>query len=934
MAQTGPQSPAEEQAQRSATAEDRDFSRLRNLPPALREQFEALGLNRTLSQLIESEQRFRDLFEQGPVAYHELDDEGIVRLVNRAECELLGVEPGAMLGKPIFEFIAPGAQSESREAFKRKLSGQQTLAPFLREYTRSDGCHLTLRIHDVLVQDHRGVVTGIRSAMVDVTAHKEFIDALREREATLQAVCTSAVDALVMIDGEGRAVLWNPAAERMFGYTAAEMLGQPIHDLLAPNDLRQRFLANFPAFQKTGQGAAIGKVVELTARRKDGSEFPIDLSMATVKKGQEWHAVGVVRDITERKKAEDELRTKEALLSESQHIAQLGSWELTEQAGTSVLVWTPETYRIFGVSPDTFVLTAETFVGLIHPDDRAAMQAWIGACLAGLGPPDLEYRFSLQDGSVRYINGRGHIVQQDAEKKLVRVVGVVQDITKRKLAEDELRTKEALLSESQRIAQLGSWDWTVQAGTSVMVWTPETYRLFGVSPDTFVLSSETFQTLIHPDDQASMQAWMSACLAGLGPPDLEFRVIQPDGSVRYINGRGHMVQQDAEKKSMRMVGVAQDITERKRAEDELRTQEGLLSESQHIAHLGSMDWTVQAGTSVMVWTPETYRIFGVSPDTFVPSSETLQTLIHPDDRAPMQAWLSACLAGLRPPDLEFRVIQPDGSARYINGRVHIVQQDAEKKSIRMIGVAQDITERKLAVAALLQRTEELARSNTELVQFAYVASHDLQEPLRMVSSYVQLLARRYSGKLDSDADEFIAFAVDGAKRMQNMINDLLAFSRVTTKGHEFKPVEADTALKLALANLKVAIEESQASVTFDPLPVVNADSAQLTQLFQNLIGNAIKFRRKEPPQVHVSVEKRAKDWEFSVRDNGIGIEPQHLERIFVIFQRLHTAAQFPGTGIGLAICKKIAERHGGNLWVSSQPGVGSTFHFTIPIKGL
>jgi len=204
----------------------------------------------------------------------------------------------------------------------------------------------------------------------------------------------------------------------------------------------------------------------------------------------------------------------------------------------------------------------------------------------------------------------------------------------------------------------------------------------------------------------------------------------------------------------------------------------------------------------------------------------------------------------------------------------------------------------------------------------------------MVSSYVQLLARRYSGKLDSDADEFIAFAVDGAKRMQNMINDLLAFSRVTTKGHEFKPVEADAALKLALANLKVAIEESQASVTFDPLPVVNADSAQLTQLFQNLIGNAIKFRRKEPPQVHVSVEKRAKDWEFSVRDNGIGIEPQHLERIFVIFQRLHTAAQFPGTGIGLAICKKIAERHGGNLWVTSKPDAGSTFHFTIPIKGL
>jgi PAS domain S-box-containing protein len=381
-----------------------------------------------------------------------------------------------------------------------------------------------------------------------------------------------------------------------------------------------------------------------------------------------------------------------------------------------------------------------------------------------------------------------------------------------------------------------------------------------------------------------------------------------------------------------VLGTYEDITERKRAKEELRAKEYLLSESQSIAHVGSWEWTVQGGAIAMSWTPEMYRLFGVSLDTFVLSPETFVNSLHPDDRAAMQAWMSACLGGLEPPDLEFRVCLPDGSVRYLNGRGHLVQQGAENS--RMVGVAQDITERKRAQEALLLRTEELKRSNTELEQFAYVASHDLQEPLRMVSSYVQLLARRYQGKLDADADEFIAFAVDGAKRMQHLINDLLAFSRVTTKGHEFKPVEAEAALKQALANLKAAIEESQANVISDPLPVVKADSGQLTQLFQNLVGNAIKFRSKEPPGVRVSVERRATEWEFSVQDDGIGIEPQHLERIFVIFQRLHTVADYPGTGIGLAICKKIAERHGGRLWVTSEPGVGSAFHFTIPVQGL
>ncbi len=245
-------------------------------------------------------------------------------------------------------------------------------------------------------------------------------------------------------------------------------------------------------------------------------------------------------------------------------------------------------------------------------------------------------------------------------------------------------------------------------------------------------------------------------------------------------------------------------------------------------------------------------------------------------------------------------------------------------------VVRDVTERRHAERALTEQARELSRSNADLEQFAYVASHDLQEPLRMVASYTQLLARRYGDRLDEDAHEFIGYAVDGVQRMQALINDLLAYSRAGSRAVALEPVELDAVLDRVLANLGPAVEDAGATVTRDPLPTVAGDAGQLAQVLQNLVANAMKFRGQEPPRVHVSAARgEGGEWTVSVADNGIGIAPEFVDRIFVIFQRLHNRAEYEGTGIGLSICKKIVERHGGRIWVESAPGAGAAFLFTL-----
>jgi PAS domain S-box-containing protein len=322
------------------------------------------------------------------------------------------------------------------------------------------------------------------------------------------------------------------------------------------------------------------------------------------------------------------------------------------------------------------------------------------------------------------------------------------------------------------------------------------------------------------------------------------------------------------------------------------------------------------------------RFLGYSPREV--EGRPLMHLFGPSARAPLGRMIESHNPGDPVASGEFSGLRKEG----IVVPFQVVVQSSWAQGAKITGLyLRDFSEREKLVQALALRGAELARSNRELEQFTYIASHDLQEPLRMVASYTQLLQQRYAAQLDDDAREFLKFAEEGATRMRELIDALLSYSRLDTRGEPFRPVSMEQVLTVALANLRQSLADAKADVTRGKMPEVNGDPVQLGQVLQNLIGNAVKFHGPNPPHVWVEATRHGPDWQFSVRDDGIGILPEYQERVFVMFQRLHSREEYPGTGIGLAVCKKVVERHGGRLWVEStgRPGEGTTFLFTIPV---
>jgi len=868
----------------------------------LRSIFEYEGVTRsearTKESLRDTEQKLRLIFETLAAGITITDLKGNIVEMNKGALHLHGFNSrDEVVGRSGLELIAEKDRGKALERWIKNLE-KGTCSEISDHYTliKADGTTFEAAVSESVLRDKFGNPEGFISIARDITERKQAEEALKASEEKLRIMFDSMNDAVTVVDMNARIVDANDAAVRLHNYNSRdEIIGMLGAELIA-EDERDKVIEY--TIQAVREGSTHQRK-HCRLLRADGTEFDAEISFSTLH-DKDDKLVGfltISQDITERIRMQEALRDSEEKLRTMFESIQ-DAFEVIDLEGKFIDV-NDAAVRMLGFSQKG-ELIGESAMDFVAEKDRARVLENTRNIFKNGKGEVIEYTLVARDG--REIEAEfSATLLRDRNHNPVGFIGVSRDITERKRANEALRQSE----EKFRVIfdNIGDGITVTDAKGTIIAVNDAVVKMGGFKNKEELVGRNGFDLMSAEDRKRIIKITMKAFSEGQSTDRMEYTFVPVQGKPFDADLLLTMLH-DKEGKPSGFVALSRDISERKASEEALRKSE----EKLRIMFESTSDGIIvlDPALKVVEVNDAAARIYGLkSRDEMIGQMglQYMDTSSHPEEEE------------REGPQVELSVSQ---------------LRDREGNLAGFISIARDVTARKRMEQKLKEAMDDLKRSNRDLEQFAYVASHDLQEPLRMVSSYTQLLSRRYKGKLGQDADEFIDFAVDGANRMQGMIQALLSFSRVGTRGNPFAETNMEDVLSKALTNLKAAIEDNKAEVTHDPLPTVSVDGIQMVQLLQNLMGNAMKFHGEEPPRIHVSAQERADDWLFSIRDNGIGIDPQYKERIFVIFQRLHSKGEYPGTGIGLAVCRRIVERHGGKIWVESEQGKGSTFFFTLP----
>ncbi len=862
----------------------------------------------------------RNLIDNVPDHVYVKDLDSRFLLANVALARHMGIEPpDELIGKTDFDFYPQEMACGFRKDERRVI---ETGEPVIHQEEASvdrEGNRMWFSVAKVPLKDSEGKVTALVGSGRDITELKRVQEALEYESNLLHALMDNIPDAIYFKDARSRFLRVNKAQASALGINDPnDATGKSDLDFFNSQFAKDAY-ADEQQIVTTGQ-PLIGKVEQ--TRRDDGTTLWVSATKMPIKDadGRVTGLVGISRDISELRRAEEALRNSEAL-----------SHSLVESLPQNIFRKDREGRFMFA--------NTNFCASLGEPLDNV-----LGKTDFDFFPPELAQKYRDDDEKLmesrqvfedveRHQTPDGHsmfvhVIKTpvcDSEGEVIGVQGIFWDVTEQKQAEKALRDSEALYHSLVESLPLNVFRKDL---TGRFTFGNRLFRDTIGKPLEEIIGKTDYDFFPKQLAEKYREDDRRVVESGEVFEDVE-QHRRPDGETLYVQVLKAAVRNHAGEITGTQ-GIFWDVTERKRAEEALAQERYLMNSL--MDNLPDNIYFKDTESRFTKINRALSRHFGLGDPREALGKTDFDFFTEDHARPAFEDEQEVMRSGRPLVAKEERETWTDGRIRWAS-TTKMPLRGGDGKIIGTFGVSRDITDRKFAEEELRRTTEELARSNAELEQFAYVASHDLQEPLRMVASYAQLLAKRYRSHLDADADDFIGYVVGGATRMQTLINDLLAYSRVGTRGKPLRPTNAQTALKQALDNLQIAIEDSGAVVTQDPLPEVIGDDTQLCQLFQNLLGNAIKYRGEYPPQVHVTAKRNATKWVFSVKDNGIGFEPEYAERIFVIFQRLYGATEYPGTGIGLAICKKIVERHGGSIWVESQPGKGSTFYFTMPNPG-